>query len=90
MIKRNEDLEKKALSLMLQNEERQLREHMQQNGMKTRQEDEYESEYESEEDEQEEYDDDMIMAMKMSAEAEGVPFVDPRTQKKPKPAKPTS
>jgi hypothetical protein len=33
----------------------------------------------------------MIMAMKMSAEAEGVPFVDPRTQKKPKPtAKPTN
>ena len=47
-------------------------------------EEEYESEYESEEDEQEEYDDDMIMAMKMSAEAAGEPFVDPRTQKKPK------
>ena len=57
---------------------------MQAQGMKTRggQDDEYESEYESEEDEQEEYDDDMILAMKMSAEAAGEPFVDPRTQKK--------
>lgn len=50
MVKRNNDLEKKALSLMLQNEERKLKEYMKQNGMDDSS-DEYESETDSENDE---------------------------------------
>jgi hypothetical protein len=58
MQKRNDDLEKKALSLMLQNEEKKLKKYMKDNGMEDS--DEYESETDSENDE------DIMMAIKLS------------------------
>ena len=50
MAKRNEDLEKKALSLMLQNEESNLKKYMKDNGLEASS-SEYDSETDSENDE---------------------------------------
>ena len=49
MKKRNDDLEKKALSLMLQNEEKKLKKYMKENGMEASS-SEYDSETDSEND----------------------------------------
>lgn len=59
MAKRNEDLEKKALSLMLQNEERKLKKYMKDNGLEASS-SEYDSETDSENDET------LQMALKLS------------------------
>ena len=59
MAKRNEDLEKKALSLMLQNEEKKLKQYMKDNGLEASS-SEYDSETDSENDET------LQMAIKLS------------------------
>ena len=61
MIKRNADIERKALSLMLQNEERQLKQVMQNKGTTKGRDNSFSDEYESEDE-----DESMKIAMKMS------------------------
>ena len=77
MIKRNADLERKALSLMLQNEEKQLANYMKQNGIEQKNptnrgvENSFSSEEESSS-EDDEMDEGMRMAIQLSKEQEDI------------------